>query len=64
MAQLPGSERGETTVPVPVGAPLKPPKPYAEPDPSQVSNTLSRFYSGVHRAAGEEHTAANQGSDG
>jgi len=64
MAQLPGNDVGETTVPVPVGAPPKPPKPYAEPDPSQVGSMLSRLYSGVHRGAHEGQSAHDQGSDG
>jgi hypothetical protein len=57
MAQLPGTDVApppappeEETVPVPAGLP---PRPYAEPDPERVGSTLSRFYSGVHRAAHE-----------
>jgi hypothetical protein len=46
MAQLPGeapqAEATETTRSV-----------YVEPDPGSVGSMLSRFYSGVHRAAAE-----------
>ena len=47
MAQLPG-DRAETASVTPV-API-----HTEPDPASVSSMLSRFYSGVHRAANED----------
>jgi Nitrate and nitrite sensing len=48
MAQLPVT--GETTQPI--VAPTQVPR--GEPDPAEVSNMLTRFYSGVHRAASED----------
>jgi hypothetical protein len=48
MAQLPLT--GDTTQPIETPAPV----PRGEPDPAQVSSMLTRFYSGVHRAASED----------
>jgi hypothetical protein len=44
MAQLPGDGTKVESVPQPIAV------PHGEPDPAQVSNILTRFYSGVHRA--------------
>lgn len=49
MAQLPGN--GGVSAERPADQPAK---LAHEPDPSQVSNMLNAFYSGVHRAAAEE----------
>jgi hypothetical protein len=48
MAQLPGESAKAEPVKQPV------PVPHGEPDPAQVSSMLTRFYSGVHRAANED----------
>jgi hypothetical protein len=48
MAQLPGENAKVEPVKQPV------PVPHGEPDPAQVSSMLTRFYSGVHRAANED----------
>ncbi|GGM17547.1 hypothetical protein GCM10007977_018510 [Dactylosporangium sucinum] len=52
LAQLPGDPNGvvpaaEVAQPVTVSQP-------SEPDPASVSSMLTRFYSGVHRAANED----------
>jgi hypothetical protein len=51
MAQLPGGNvvPAQRTGEVPA-------RPAYEPDPSEVSSTLSRFYSGVGRATTEDET--------
>ncbi|MEV6930815.1 hypothetical protein AB0M46_40875, partial [Dactylosporangium sp. NPDC051485] len=52
LAQLPGDPTGqvpaepEPTQPITVG--------HTEPDPASVGSMLTRFYSGVHRAANED----------
>jgi hypothetical protein len=59
MAQLPGDET--STVPIVAGMPPAeaPTLAGAEPDPSHVGSTLSRFYGGIHRAAAEHDPTAN-----
>jgi hypothetical protein len=60
MAQLPGDAAGGVAAVGNVAGdaatervPELPPNLAAEPDPTQVSSVLSKFYSGVHRASGE-----------
>jgi hypothetical protein len=55
MAQLPG----RTPVPGQRGA-AEPVRPVYEPDPSEVSSMLSRFYGGVQRATADESGEAGQ----
>jgi hypothetical protein len=57
MAQLPGDGGPPPPADVPVSAP--PLMTGVEPDPSHVGSMLSRFYSGVHRAAAESDQAAH-----
>jgi hypothetical protein len=51
MAQLPGT--GVVPVQRTGNSPVR---PAYEPDPSEVSSTLSQFYSGVGRATAEDET--------
>ncbi|MFG2038241.1 nitrate- and nitrite sensing domain-containing protein [Dactylosporangium sp. NPDC048998] len=51
LAQLPGDPTGQ----VPPTEPVQPiVTPQTEPDPASVGSMLTRFYSGVHRAANED----------
>ncbi|UWZ36000.1 nitrate- and nitrite sensing domain-containing protein [Dactylosporangium roseum] len=52
LAQLPGDDTGPAPAPD-VTQPLTISQ-HTEPDPASVSNMLTRFYSGVHRAANED----------
>jgi hypothetical protein len=51
LAQLPGDNAGQGETPD-VTQPLT--VSHTEPDPASVSSMLTRFYSGVHRAANED----------
>ncbi|MEV8511193.1 nitrate- and nitrite sensing domain-containing protein [Dactylosporangium sp. NPDC051484] len=51
LAQLPGDPTGQVPAPEPV-QPVA--GPHMEPDPASVGSMLTRFYSGVHRAANED----------
>jgi hypothetical protein len=52
LAQLPGNNSGGQGPAPDVTQPLT--VSHTEPDPASVSSMLTRFYSGVHRAANED----------